>query len=426
MNIWLVTIGETLPIEPGNARLLRAGLLADLLADANHRVTWWTSNFNHWLKHHRFPGDHVVEVRPNYTMRLLHGCGYNRNVSLARLIDHWQMARKFRAQSRALAERPDVILCSFPPIELSAEAVRYGREFSVPVALDVRDLWPDIFINLVPAPARPLAKAALRPYFRMTRDALLNATAILAINEPFLQWGLDRAGRSATPLDRAFPMAYPSREPSAAEQRQAVEFWQARDVTENDGSFKVIFAGTLGRQFQFEPIIEVAKALTGSNIRFVLCGTGDRFNYVQSLTRGLPNVLLPGWVGAAQIWTLMRMAHAGLAPYHDEESFTHSLPNKSLEYLSAGLPIVSSLPGALARLLAERRCGLTYPNLDARSLRVMLETLHDQPDLRAEMARNAQATYNSGFRAEVVYARMITHLEQIAHSNATVVSQRSR
>ena len=424
MNIWLVTVGEPLPIDPGNERLLRAGLLADMLANAGHCVTWWTSSFNHWLKRHRFASGQIMKLRTNYTMRLLRGCGYRSNVSIARLIDHWQIARQFRAQSRTIADHPNVILCSFPPIELSAEAVRFGKEFGVPVALDVRDLWPDIFENLVPRPLRPLANTAMAPYFALTRTAMKGATAILAINEPFVQWGLDYAGRAATTLDRPFPMAYPASEPSAAEQRRATEFWHSHGVHANDGTFKAIFVGTIGRQFEFEPVIEAAKALP--NIRFIFCGTGDRFGYLQSLARNLNNVLFTGWIGAAEIWTLMRMAHVGLAPYHNEKSFTHSLPNKPLEYLSAGMPVVSSLPGALAKLLTDNDCGITYPNLDSAGLIAALQQLRDQPQLRQEMARNSQATYHRDFCAETIYALMIAHLEKIADSGAKAFSPRNK
>ena len=424
MNIWLVTVGEPLPIDAGGARLLRAGLLAGLMTTAGHRVTWWTSTFDHWRKEHRFADDHRVEISNNYTLQLLHGCGYRSNVSIDRLRDHWQIARKFRTQSRSVSERPDLILCSFPPIELSVEVTRYGREFGVPTILDVRDLWPDIFVNLVPATVRPLARLFMAPYFRMTREAMRDCSAVFAINEPFRDWGLHYAGRAGTALDRSFPMGYPARPPDPAEQAKAREFWRGRGLENGSQKFTAIFAGTVGRQFQFEPIVEASKRLP--DVQFVICGTGDRLDYVQSLAAGVPNVTFTGWVGAAEIWTLMRIAHVGLAPYHDEPSFTHSLPNKSLEYLSAGLPVVSSLPGALAKLLDQSECGLTYPNLDADALVDALRSLRSDPHRRQAMARNALAVYEENFRAEAIYGRMISHLETVRSAGATAFATRSR
>jgi glycosyltransferase involved in cell wall biosynthesis len=415
VNIWLITIGEPLPTDAPDERLLRTGLLGRMLADQGHQVTWWTSNFDHVRKKHRFSSDHVVALRANLTIRLLHGCGYPRNVSIRRMVDHRQLARKFRRQSRA-APRPDVILCSFPPIELALEAVVYGQSTGVPVALDVRDLWPDIFLNLAPKPLRPIARALLSHFFRLTSTALSGADAVLAINEGFVEWGVRYAHRPRGALDRAFPMAYPSGVPTADEQGRAKAFWRTYGVNESAHPFKAMFAGTFGRQVEFDTIVAAARELP--DIQFILCGAGDFLEHVRELSFGLPNIVLPGWVGATEIWTLMRMAHVGLAPYHSEESFTHSLPNKSLEYLSAGLPIVSSLSGALERLLAEQRCGLTFAIGDAPALRDAFRRLRDEPQWRSEMADNAKVLFEARFRAEAVYAEMIAHLERLVRMGA--------
>ncbi|MCP2830399.1 glycosyltransferase WbuB, partial [Salmonella enterica subsp. enterica serovar Typhimurium] len=80
-------VGEPLPIEQSNERLLRAGILSNMLAARGHQVTWWTSTFLHMKKRHLFDTDQVVELRPGLRLRLLHGTGYTRNVSLQRLID---------------------------------------------------------------------------------------------------------------------------------------------------------------------------------------------------------------------------------------------------------------------------------------------------------------------------------------------------
>ena len=42
MRIWLITVGEPLPTD-GAERLLRAGILADMLSAKGHDVVFWTS-----------------------------------------------------------------------------------------------------------------------------------------------------------------------------------------------------------------------------------------------------------------------------------------------------------------------------------------------------------------------------------------------
>src|SRR6188474_514837 len=81
MNIWLVTVGEPLPMDgKGTDRLYRAGILATLLARHGHRVTWWTSTFDHVRKAQRFPTDTSHRLDNGVELKLLHGCGYSRNV----------------------------------------------------------------------------------------------------------------------------------------------------------------------------------------------------------------------------------------------------------------------------------------------------------------------------------------------------------
>lgn len=381
-------------------------------------MTWWTSTFFHMHKRHRFTCDQVIQVRPNFTLRLLHGIGYQRNISAARLIDHWQIAKKFRAHARSLSQRPDVILCSFPTIDFSVESVRFARASGSKVVLDIRDLWPDIFLHVVPKFVKPVARLALGPYFRRAAFALGGADAIFAVNDGFVNWGLDRARRKRNSFDRAFPMAYSSAAPMPEQQDRARQFWRSLGVDASEATFKAIFIGTVGRQFEFEAVVEAAKSLADSHFQVIICGTGDLLDEVRALSRGATNILFPGWVGAAEIWTLMRMAQVGLAPYHNEDSFLHSLPNKSIEYLSAGLPIVSSLPGALARLLMERNCGITYSNNNASELRAALELLRNQSSLRRAMAANAKAVFDASFRAETVYSEMICLLEKLATESA--------
>ena len=111
MRCWLVNITDPLPIDGDQVRLLRMGMLAGFLAARGHTVTWWASTFDHYRKRHRFDRDTSVDVDGRLSVRLLHGCGYKSNVSLARLVDHAILGMKFAAQARR-ANRPDIILAS--------------------------------------------------------------------------------------------------------------------------------------------------------------------------------------------------------------------------------------------------------------------------------------------------------------------------
>lgn len=412
MHVWLVTIGEPLPIDRGNDRLLRTGLLAGLLAAKGHHATWWTSTFDHIRKTHRVRSDGSVSVNERLTIRLLHSVGYRKNVSAARVVDHWGLARKFAKLSRAEA-KPDIVLCSLPPLELSLVATRYGKERAVPVVLDIRDLWPDTFLELFPGWGRGLARAGLIPMFAAVRSACAGATAITGVTPAFVRWGLTYANRAPTPLDQDFPPGYQAVQPAQNELEAARERW--REYSVDPQQFNICFFGAISRQFELDTVLEAARKLDGprSSFRFFLCGDGDRLEYYRQKARDCKNVVFPGWVNRAEIWSLMRMSSVGLAPYLSSSSFAMSIPNKPVEYLSAGLPIVSSLQGVLKELLATHGCGLTYANGNSEELSALLRQLHSTPAALQTMSENASKVYEAKFVAEKVYSRMTDYLESV-------------
>lgn len=413
LRVWLVTVGEPLPTDPGPPRMLRVGMLASQMHRRGLDVTWWTSTFDHQRKVVREGVQRSTRSPEGYRIELLDGVAYASSVSLARIRNHRQTAAQFSIRA-AHSPRPDVILCSYPTIELCEAAIGYGRRHGVPVVLDIRDLWPDIFLSLIPAGLRPVGRLALAGMFRASQRACSGATAIIGITETFVDWGLNRAGRARNRWDLTVPLAYEAKAPPDAKLDRARRDWDEAGV--RGDSFNLCFFGTLGRQFDIPTVLEAARRLQGSQVRFVLCGDGDRLAEFRKAAAGLPNVLMPGWVDAAAIRALMERSAAGLAPYYCETSFTMSIPNKAIEYMADGLPLLSSLRGELETLLRDAACGLTWAEGDAGSLVESVEWLRMNPELRRQMGSNSSLVYRTRFVAEVVYGQLIDHLCEVARA----------
>lgn len=415
MRVWLVTIGEPLPVDGPGVRLMRAGILAEKLRNAGHEVVWWTSTFDHWAKRHRYDQHHVSRLESGVQLNFMHGCGYRRNISLARQIDHMLLAGAFRRWS-SREPRPDLIVCSLPPIELARATARYGREQGVPVVLDIRDLWPDIFAELVPSWLRPLSRLALRPLRAQAKMACHEARAIVGNASDFVRWGVELAGRTATSLDKCFPFGYVTPALSREETERARLFWQQLGVSRNEKEFIACYIGSIGAQADFTGLIDAARCLekSGRNARFVICGTGDRLPSLRAYAAGCESVTFSGWVGAPEIWTLMNMAQVGLAPYKSHAGYIENMPNKPIEYLAGGLPILSCLNGYLETFLERQACGLTYRLGDSQALCGLISGLMDDPARVDAMAARARVVYREQFDADKIYADMIDHLEAVA------------
>jgi glycosyltransferase involved in cell wall biosynthesis len=362
---------------------------------------------------HRASHDLEIEIAPNYKVQLLHSNGYRKSISLARALADWTVAKRF---SKFAPEkiRPDLILCCMPTLDLAVAATDYGRRFSVPVVLDLRDLWPDIFAERLPPFLRHCASVIFAYQYWQLRKACGKAAAIVGITPEFVSWGLTHAGRAGTQLDRDFPLAYPDITPDEDAQAKAQAYWRSKGVKVD--RFIITFLGAFYQRSSEElaAVIHAADLLADDpRFQFVLCGDGPELERCQLLANGLDNVVFPGWVAFSEGWCLMRLASVGILPYPSTNDFKMSIPNKAIEYMSAGLPVLSSIKGKLEALLEQHKCGVTYPNSSPGDLAATLRGLEqDAPRLRL-MGRNARRLYEAQFVAGTVYANMADHLENV-------------
>ena len=117
MRIWLIQTGEDVPFND-NLRKLRTALLAEELVSRGHEVVWWAASFSH-LRKERVTRERNSTLPNGVMVEFLHGSGYQRNISFARIIDHRIVAREFKKRSRELSI-PDIIVCALPPYDLAA------------------------------------------------------------------------------------------------------------------------------------------------------------------------------------------------------------------------------------------------------------------------------------------------------------------
>jgi glycosyltransferase involved in cell wall biosynthesis len=410
MNVWLLHIGEELPVD-GPARAFRYGYLADALDAAGHRVLRWAPTFRHTTRQHRYAADCRVAITPNYAIQFVHAPGYPRNTSLRRLRTYRVLARRFR-ELAGREPRPDVMIAAIPSLEWACAAVEVGRRLGVPALVDVRDLWPDVFPSALPAWAQPAGRLLMAPYRRLARRACRAATGLIAVSDAYLQWGLRHAGRRRGPHDGVVPLGYEPPPCPARAVEQAHAELRRRGV--DPARPACFFAGGLNRHHDVETIIDAARILRQSNpethgaVQVVICGTGAKAAALAARARDLPGVHLLGWADAAMLQAAASMSQIGLCAYGPGALM--SLGNKPYEYMARRLAIASSLPGELAELLARHDCGVTYQAGDAAALARCLQQLLNNPQRLQQMRANAHRAWSQQFQASAIYSQFVERL----------------
>lgn len=408
MRVVIVSVGEPLPSDGENVRLRRMGNLADFLTKNNNEVDWYSVSFDHYKKTQRVDRDTIIELKPNYRLHLVRVNGYKRNISLARIVHHFIASKKILMELNRLDDKPDVLLASMEPLELSSISMKYSTKNNIPSVVDVRDLWPEIYYEVIPSKLHWLLNIYVNYCSVVLKKTMSSASSIVGLSKDFMNYGLKYAERKESVCDAIIPIAYPNYDYSSYVGNYSI-IGKKYNVVKED--FLVVFFGNFGNQFNFGPIVDAANLLIEhKDIKFVLCGTGIQLDEVKNAVGN--NVIFTEWIEKEEILSFSANASIGIAPYIDSKNYRMNTPNKFGEYLSASLPILVGVSGCMERLVEENKCGHQYNNGDELA-NYILEYYQNREEL-SKASRNARKLYEKMFDGDVVNQRFYEHLVEVA------------
>tara|TARA_B100000242_G_C43043816_1_gene487117 strand:+ start:1394 stop:2581 length:1188 start_codon:yes stop_codon:yes gene_type:complete len=383
MNIWLLQRNEPTPIDSGGkSRLFRMGIIAEMLANSGHKVTWWTSDFNHYNHKYRFRKSHLEKIYCNYEIEFLKARGYKNNISLNRYFSSIDVAKSFSKRATLKENKPDIIFASIPSVELAQEALIYSsKNGNMPVVLDIRDLWPDFLIDSSPIFLKPLFYILSFPIRIKNYRVFSNAYSIFGLTDEFINWALKYAKRNRIKDDKSFPMAYiksPLEKDDQKEEKQISDNQLKNLYKFKKETIIVTYIGNIGRNSDFLPILKAASILEklNKNVQFIIAGNGIDLRWMKKKSMNNKNLFLTGWLNKTDIKNLLEISDLGLLPYKKISNYRKNLPNKPAEYLSNNLALLLSLDdGPIYNLIKRNNCGASYSNDPQKLVNVILEYL---------------------------------------------------
>jgi len=404
-------------IDPGVPRPMRAMNLAVALERRGHNVNIWTSAFYHQQKRHRSRIAAQLRVSDKIVVTLVPSPGYSRNIGIARLIDHAILARNLKKCLSGAwgVNPPDVCFVGYPPIEAAAVFLKWAARKGVPSIIDVKDLWPDFFLSAFPRVLQPAARLLLAPYFQLGRSAVRSASAFSAMSRGYIDWIERFANDEKVRKVVVSPLTSPLPEISDYDYYLSKEWWANKGVSDANRR-RFMFVGSISPAFDFGPIINAARRFfnLGEDVQFVICGAGSEEMAVRRATRDLPNVVMPGWVNVHKLVALSDLSLASLAPYKNSDNFGLNVPNKIIDSLSLGNPIITSLRGEVERLVREHQVGVLYGS-DEEFFDACQLLLNSEFE-RVRMGNNALTVYSEFFDFEKVYGGLVDSITELAAS----------
>lgn len=111
---------------------MRIEPVRDYLDSIGYKTIYVSSDFHHAKKEYVTLSSDIISI---------HTIPYKRNISLLRVISHFDFSRK--VYSILCKEKPDLIYIKFPPNSLAPMAAKYKKISGCKLIFDVFDLWPE-------------------------------------------------------------------------------------------------------------------------------------------------------------------------------------------------------------------------------------------------------------------------------------------
>jgi glycosyltransferase involved in cell wall biosynthesis len=404
MTIWLINPYGPIPSE--GWRHYRFAMMGEFLAREGHIVTWWTANFSHHFKRFRSAGWRDIPVCDRFHIRLVPTAAYRTNVSLGRLRFEAHFVRNVLRGARD-HEAPDLLIGVDPPQTIGWLATKLKTRFGVPLALDVMDMWPELFRLAFPQPVKCFARPVLFPFYVLRRRNLSRADGLIALCQTYMDLALHEA-----PVLRTRPSAVVFNGIDVGDFSPAPVSAGDLAMPKPPGEIWAIYAGSLGANYDVDTVLNAGLALRGSRIRLLLAGDGPRRADVEHFIKTYPsaNLRYLGKLDHKDLIQLYRVCDIGLCPYGPESNV--AMPDKAYDYMAACLPMVNSLPGELAEMLRREDAGLPYEPGNVLSLSNALRRLASEEPERLRMARNSFGLA-AEFDSKRQYLKLVKLLETL-------------
>ncbi|HEX2065018.1 MAG TPA: glycosyltransferase family 4 protein [Acidimicrobiales bacterium] len=171
-----------------------------------------------------------------------------------------------------------------------------------------------------------------------------------------------------------------------------------------NGSYSVVYAGTVGLAQGLDALVPAAEDLRGEGVTFTVVGDGAAREVLARLkrVRGLDNLDLLGPRPRSEVLGLLQGADAALVSLRDTPVLHGAVPSKLYEAMASARPVVLVAKGEAARLVDDVGCGAVVPP--------------GRPELLADAVRSIRRSGQAATMGRRGQEFVFTHRDVNAHA----------
>jgi glycosyltransferase involved in cell wall biosynthesis len=286
---------------------------------------------------------------------------------------------------------PDLILVRDLP--LAPAAIWVGRLLRIPVVVDMAENYPGFLRTLRNTGALRGADVLVRnPWLAalVERYVIRRAQAIICVIEESAQ--------------RLKGLGVPESKLTVVRNTPRVdnELASATRTKQND-VLTIVYLGLIERHRGVQDLVRAVfqSQQRGLQLRLIVIGDGASFSELRGLARDLGvlgnGVELLGRIENRLALDIVSRADIGAIPHMPCDAWDATIPNKLFDYMSLGLPVITSNVRPVERIVLQEACGLAYEWGNIDDLCAKLDTLRSsaQRQKMGEAGRRAvQSKYH--------------------------------
>lgn len=290
---------------------------------------------------------------------------------LKKMVGHLSYFPSAVALSIPRLPRADIAIGTSPTFFAPMAARVLASKRKIPFVMEVRDLWPAIFVELGVLRNRLLIRALERWELALYR----RSDHIVTVTEAFRQ---DLIRRQVPP-----------EKITSIHNGADIDFWRPtnpdralRERLGLNGKFLVLYIGAHGISQALGRILDSARELLPrTDIHILFVGEGAEKDQLvkQARETGLSNVTFLDPVDKNGVKAFYALADVCLVPLRNIPLFKSFIPSKMFEILAMGRPVIGSVSGEAADILRESGGAIVVEPENAGAISKAILAVHDNP-----------------------------------------------
>lgn len=308
-----------------------------------------------------------------------------------KIINHLTFAASvlFANLNKQGLDRPEVIVASSPSFFCCISAWLLSKRYKVPFIMEVRDIWPGIFVEL-----GVLKEDSKALKFLESIELFLyrKAAAVVVVTRGFAQNIADRG----IPKEKLFVITNGVQDTeydvAIASKTDGTVDKLRNELQINPLTKVVLYIGNHGMSQALGQIVDAARVMmTRSDVLFLFVGDGPDKERLKRIARGMPNVQFVPSQPKERVWPFYNMADMVLVPLKDIPGFSTFIPSKMFEIMACGKAQIGCVRGEAATIFEKSQGAVVVPPEDPDKLAKAISTLVDDPKRTEQMGVNGRA-----------------------------------